>query len=91
MSFFDALSGVSASGGNYDATISVYGVGAVSGTFVDTSAFEANKAWIYTVIRGCLAVMAYIFNINQFYKLLNRGATIAGIGAEMQGKGGNKE
>jgi hypothetical protein len=89
-SFLDSIQGVTSSEGTYTATIDVYGVGSFNQTFVDTSYYNANKTWIYTVIRGVLAVMAYIYNLNQFYKLLNRGGSLSDSITQIQGGALNK-
>ena len=88
------LSNVTADSQSYTDTISVYGVGEVTAEFVDLSSYEQSRNMVYTIIRGVLAILLVIYNINQIYKLLNRGGTLAdGVGA-MQGSksdtGGNK-
>lgn len=76
------LQGIQGSSESYNDTISVYGIGLVNADFVDLSFYDANKNMVYTVIRGVLAILLVIYNINQIYKLLNRGGTLAeGAGA----------
>jgi hypothetical protein len=81
--FFTQMQNMQVNRGEYTATVHLYGVGDVTGKFIDTSYYDSNKTWIYMVIRGVLAVMLVIFNINQIYKFLNRGASLASSGEAM--------
>lgn len=96
ISFLTDLQGMSSSRGSYVKTMNIYGVGSVTAPVIDTSFYDAHTTWIFSVIRGVLAIFCVLFNINQIYKLLNRGATIVSIGVgtgvlEKQEKSGAKK
>jgi hypothetical protein len=78
--FLGDMEGVSPESTSLTSQVNLYGVGSVNATFMDTSIYEDHKSWIYTVIRGFFAVFAYIYNINQVYKFLNRGASLVSAG-----------
>jgi hypothetical protein len=68
--------GADSSGGGVGASLNVYGVGAVSGEIVNVSFFEKHKNDIFNIMRAFMIVFIILFNINQIYAWLNRGATV---------------
>ncbi|MEM3714239.1 MAG: hypothetical protein QXF82_04750, partial [Nitrososphaeria archaeon] len=72
------LGNTSATSPELTKTISVYGVGGVTSTFVDTSFYHEHKNLMFTIIRAVIAVGLLIFNINQISKLLTKSNFVDG-------------
>jgi hypothetical protein len=91
LSYMESLEDVEAIDGSYQQTVEIYGVGDVSATWLNTEAYDENRSWIYTAIRAVLAVGLVLFNINQVYRLFNRGATILSVGRDADASEGGKK
>jgi hypothetical protein len=59
-------------------TINVYGIGSVTGKFLNTSFYHEYKNMMFTIIRAVIAIGLLIFNINQISKLLTRSNFVDG-------------
>lgn len=90
------IKGIGGSGAPSDYTADFYfwGVGKIKGKYLEPKNFDNVRNTVHNLIRAVMMVFLILFNINQVYKLLNRGASLSNIISSAEkasnGKGGSK-